>query len=62
MLVNCEEIAKDINKKDDDAIKSLKKLECVKEIGTDNFTIVFEFAENDYFKECTLKKHFEMKD
>ena len=62
VLTNCEEIAKDIHKKDESALKSLKKLECIKEKGTENFTLVFEFAENEYFNQCTLKKYFEMKD
>ena len=60
--MNCEEIAKDITKRDEEALTYLKKLECMKDEGSDNFTIVFQFAENDYFKECTLKKYFEMKD
>ena len=62
VIMNCEEIVKDIKKKDEEALKSLKKLECVKEEGSDSFTIVFEFEENEFFKGCVLKKRFEMKD
>lgn len=37
-------------------------MECVKDEGSDSFSLLFEFEENEFFKACTLKKSFEMKD
>jgi len=43
-------------------LKALKRVECVKEEGSDSFTLVFEFGESEWMRECVVKKRFEMKD
>ncbi len=46
---NCDMIVPDLKEKDHDALKSLKKIEYKPAENSDNFTLIFTFADNEFF-------------
>ena len=60
--MNCEESSRIIRKKDEEALKSLIRLEFSKDPECPNFSLIFEFKDNDYFNYCLITKKFIMKD
>ena len=63
VMKNCDEISRDIKKKDEEALKSLIKIEHKQEESNSrDFSLTFHFLENDYFESpCSLTKKFRMK-
>ncbi|CAD8101789.1 unnamed protein product [Paramecium sonneborni] len=61
-LKNSDIIAQEIKDRDDPILKSLTKIEYEPQEKSDNFSLNFYFAPNDYFKNTVLKKKFILKD
>ncbi len=59
---NCDMIVPDLKEKDHDALKALKKIEYKPEEETDNFSLIFTFADNEFFTNDVLTKRFIIKD
>ncbi|KAM3138142.1 hypothetical protein pb186bvf_009815 [Paramecium bursaria] len=61
-LKNSDIIAQEIKDRDEPILKLLQKVEYTQQEGSENFTLIFHFANNEYFSNQTLKKKFILKD
>jgi len=61
-MKNCDVLKEEISANDEEALKHLHNIHVVDEEGSDNFDIVFTFAENPFFKNKELRKRFVLKD
>lgn len=61
VLSNASIIKQKIGKDDDGLLKCLENIRVEDEEGTDNFTIVFEFSENEFITNTQLTKKFYIK-
>jgi hypothetical protein len=60
-LNNSGIVKESIGKDDDNLMKAIESITVVDEEGSDNFTIVFEMAENGYISNKVLTKKFYLK-
>lgn len=55
-------VAPDIKEKDEEVLKFITNITCETFDDSDNFTLHFHFAQNEFFTNTTLSKKFFMKD
>jgi len=60
VLTTCVRLSEDIAETDHELLKSIKTIEHIPDDDTDNFTIKFTFAPNDYFENEFLSVRFTM--
>ncbi len=51
-----------MGKEDENLLKAIENIHVIDEEGTDNFTIVFTFGQNNYIKNKELTKKFILQD
>ncbi|KAM3138143.1 hypothetical protein pb186bvf_009816 [Paramecium bursaria] len=61
-LKNSDIIAQEIKERDEPILKHIIKVEYQQQDGSENFTLLFYFQQNDFFQNTILKKKFVLKD
>lgn len=61
VLTNAALVKENIGAEDEALMKSIENITVIDEEGTDNFTIVFDFADNEFITNKQLTKKFYIK-
>jgi len=60
VITNCQQLSQDVFEPDHDVLKHLKEIKHFTEEGTENFSLEFHFAPNEFFENEVLKVRFAM--